>query len=127
MEARFCNLTYEKIQKLMTGRCKNSRKIGNNTWIDRVKTDGDDEFHVVLHWTSIVVFRSDGSMTFNSGGWRTATTKARMNEVQDRVYVSQLDFVWYLGVRGEKGWSDSKSMLFEDGSRVTKDGDVVAA
>lgn len=41
-----------------------------------------DENTIVLvyHFTYVVTYYRDGRVLLDSGGWRTATTKARMNE-----------------------------------------------
>lgn len=49
-------------------------KIGNNTWI----RDHGAEIAVLFHRTEIVVYRA-GSVSINSGGWQTSTTKSRIN------------------------------------------------
>lgn len=63
--------------EILTGRCKQRRKIGNNTWLER---RAPDEITVRLHDTDVVVYRSDGAISLNTGGWFTVTTKARINE-----------------------------------------------
>lgn len=52
------------------------RKIANNT---HVVKDGDD-YAVKLHNTNVVTAHQNGDYTLNSGGWKTVTTKQRMNE-----------------------------------------------
>lgn len=61
---------------LAGGRSKDSRKIANNTWLER---RGDHEIAVRLHGTDVVTFHDDGSVTFRTGGWNTSTTRARLN------------------------------------------------
>lgn len=60
---------------LSGGRSKSDRPIANNT---RVVRRGDD-IAVRLHATDVVTFGQDGAITLDSGGWRTMTTKDRMN------------------------------------------------
>ena len=54
---------------------KQSRKITHNTWANRI----GKEIHVVYHKTSVVIYKGDGRIELNSGGWKTATTKNRIN------------------------------------------------
>lgn len=68
------------------------------TWEDDIDAVN---FRVTLHDTCIV--RSDmvrGVLVINSGGYQTATTKKRINEVFKAInldaYLYQKDFVWYL-------------------------------
>lgn len=57
-------------------RTRNRRKVGNNTYAVR-NGDGVD---IILHDTVILSYNADGTETLNAGGWRTVTTKARLNE-----------------------------------------------
>ena len=58
---------------------------------------------VRYHQTNVVEFTPD-TITLNSGGWLTSTTKKRMNEVSDHYglgfHVSQENFKWWVDVRG---------------------------
>lgn len=66
---------------------------------------------VWLHQTAIVEVDDNMNITLNSGGWRTATTKTRMNQVANEwnlgFQVFQHDFNWFLLVNG-------KERLFRD-------------
>tara|TARA_R100001440_G_scaffold48942_1_gene68780 strand:+ start:159 stop:467 length:309 start_codon:yes stop_codon:yes gene_type:complete len=68
---------------------------------------------VRYHNTNIVEF-TPTSVTLNSGGWDTATTKRRMNEVSCQYnldfWVSQENFKWWVSV-GPSG----KPIPFKDG------------
>lgn len=52
------------------------RKIANNT---RQITRDDGATVIRLHGTDIITDLPDGRQVYNSGGWRTVTTKARLN------------------------------------------------
>lgn len=54
-------------------------KLCHSTTIERFLTRGADEFGIRLHDTVILLFRSDGSMVVNTGGWQTKTTRDRLN------------------------------------------------
>ena len=68
---------------------------------------------VRYHDTNIVEFTPD-TITLNSGGWQTATTKRRMNETASAYgldfWVSQEDFKWWVSVG-----PDRKPIPFSDG------------
>ena len=82
----------------------------NNYINTSIYTGSDDALTVKLHNTEIVKIYSDkigvrhsGKIKLNLGGWKTVTTKKRMNEASDafmpgglgfRVY--QKDFEWYI-------------------------------
>ena len=82
----------------------------NNTSI----CDDDREVIVTLHSTTIVVYnRLAETVTLNSGGWQTVTTKARMNQVAKHYGlpfgVYQQNHEWFVQV------ANLKEVPFEDG------------
>lgn len=110
-----------KAQELeMTGRCKESRKIANNTYLKR---RGED-IALLLHQTDVVTFKPNGDIVLNSGGWRTPTTKERINIglVHTDYMVWQERGVWYLGNNGY-----NKTLVFADGMTIHEDGSVTGA
>ena len=71
---------------------RDSKKVGNNTYLIRLGSD----IGVRLHNTVVVTIHNDGTYTLNSGGWQTVTTKDRINQFSPvRVYQSK--HVWYVG------------------------------
>ncbi len=82
---------------------------------------GSIGYAVRLHGTDIVTFYRDGTLKLDSGGYRTATTKARMNEVLcgTGLSVGQSDFEWFVYERA----SSHKPIEFFDGMilRVEED------
>ena len=79
-------------------------------------THSGDETIVSFHSTQVVKFTSK-TITLNSGGWLTATTKVRMNQAS---YEFNLDYM----VFAEKGiWRvsyDGKIIPFKDGMVITR-------
>jgi hypothetical protein len=86
--------TYESADKRLHNKAGNSvdsRKLANNTylerryktfasWIDtRMPIQRTSAIAVRLHATDIVTFHRDGSISLDTGGWLTVTTKDRMN------------------------------------------------
>lgn len=69
--------SYETYANRLTGRNIARRKLANNTYLTRVNTS---TIAVQLHGTSVVTYHADGRIVFASGGYRTMTTKARINE-----------------------------------------------
>jgi len=61
---------------LAGGRNKDERTIANNTKLIR---RGRGDIAVRLHWTDVVTFHRDGTVTFNTGGWHSRTTVDRMD------------------------------------------------
>jgi len=66
--------TYAEALDLIGGR--DSVKIGHNTYLERLE---NGTLGVRLHRTYIVKFNASGSVELFTGGWRTITTKERMN------------------------------------------------
>ncbi len=100
---------------------KQVRKIANNTYA-RWK-DATRDIAICLHSTDVVTFHDDGTITLNSGGYRTVTTKDRINGILPRplgVYSNK--GVWTLYRKGNNPCTVSE---FYDGMRFTTDGDMV--
>ncbi len=78
-----------------------THKIGKgNTTIKTV----NGETIITFHWTEVVKF-NDKTITLNSNGWKTNTTKNRMNQTSNQFdlgfIVTQKDFSWYVTFKGE--------------------------
>lgn len=104
----------EAVEKLGT---RNSRKLANNTYLEK---QPDGTIAVRLHSTNVVIYSPDGTITLNSGGWRTPTTKDRINTYSP-LLVSQERGIWYVG----KTYWD-KAATFADGLTY-KDGVISGA
>lgn len=77
--------------------------------------DNTDQLVVTYHATQVVrVNKRSGIVTLNSGGWKTATTKNRMNQTSNQFQlnfgVSQKSGVWYVDCKG-------KTVEFFDGMK----------
>jgi hypothetical protein len=70
-------MTYLELDKQLQGRCRESRKLQNNTYVRR-RYSG--QIAIQLHATDILTFHSDGQIDVNTGGWDTVTTRSRMND-----------------------------------------------
>lgn len=99
------HLTYEEAEREYESRIKyQSGKyegvgLENNT---RLVKRGED-YAVKLHSTDVVTIHPDGTYTLRTGGWKTRTTKDRINKYAP-VRIHQEDYVWY--VSGLK-WSEA--------------------
>jgi hypothetical protein len=70
-------------------------KMLKSSTLEYYKQDGSRVIR--LHNTDILTFFPDGSCQFNSGGWRTVTTKSRMNEYgPSGVRIDQEKGMWYI-------------------------------
>lgn len=106
--------SYKQADTLLQGRCLNSRKLANNTYLKR-QVDGS--IGVKLHSTYVVMYNQDGTIVLNSGGWRTPTTKDRLNTFSP-AGIWQKNSVWYIG----SNWDRSIRTLYHDGIRLDSDG-----
>lgn len=86
----FGTLTYEKCQNLLKNR--GSCPLGHNTSLTKWK----DVIYVVYHRTRIIAFHPDGAVVLDCAGFRTNTTKDRLNYLT-HTHVHQKSFVWYVG------------------------------
>lgn len=93
--------TYAELDARLQGRCKTSRKIANNTYLKR---RGED-IAVLLHATDVVTFHPDDSVTLDTGGWYTMTTKDRMNSVLG-YRVSSAGGRWVVAVKKKEQYSE---------------------
>lgn len=76
-----------------------------------------------LHSTDILTLHSDDSVTLNTGGWRTVTTKARMNDYLSGLRISQNRGQWYV-----YDYSQQKDIaIYADGMTIRADGTLDGA
>lgn len=111
-------MNYDRAKQLLAkARNKNNGEpIANNT---RLYERENNSISIQLHNTDIVTYKANGDIVLNSGGWKTVTTKSRINEYLEKWIITQHNSIWYLG----HGW-DSPEYLFEDGITIHPDGSV---
>jgi hypothetical protein len=86
-------MNYAEAVSMVHGKTnRKERKIGNNTYAE---IGYDDSVSIRLHGTAVVRFYPNGLVKLNSGGWRTHTTKDRINKYSP-VKVYQKKYNWYL-------------------------------
>jgi len=105
------SVSFERFDSQLQGRCKNSRKIGNNTYLER----RGDKIAVRLHNTDIITIERGDTITVSSGGWQTVTTKARLNEFLPIGFgIGQDKGLWYWYKHGGTGDRE----YFHDGDKL---------
>lgn len=114
--------SYEQAAALLTGRCKNSKKLRYATWLERTS---EKTIAVRQHATAIVIFHDNGTITLNTGGWRTRTTKDRLNDYTP-LRIWQDKGVWYVKYNGNL-WPEpgDERIRFYDGLKIDANGSVV--
>jgi hypothetical protein len=124
-------VNYQDAAAKLTGRCKESRKLANNTYLKRRYHGG---IAVQLHSTDILMFHDDGRTEVNTGGWDTVTTRGRINCFLNKpwhVYGERgatilSNFRWY-SARGN--WNDavlkgSTEVVLSNSATIETDGTV---
>lgn len=106
--AGVCRLSYEEGLAKLKG--KDQKELENNTYL--VKVD-DETLGVKLHNTIVVYIFKSGIYQLDTGGWRTSTSKNRINRYGP-ASVYQKNNIWYIG-----------EGIFEDGVRVNAEGKVL--
>jgi hypothetical protein len=71
------------------------RKLAHKTYIEQ----GDEaRIGVRFHSTRILTFHPEGTFTVNTGGYRTVTTKQRLNALLPKGYrIYSERYVWMIG------------------------------
>ena len=86
-------MNHAEATKMVLGkRNRAQRKVGNNTYA-YIQHDGS--VSIELLGTKVVVLYTNGLVKLNSGGWRTHTTKKRINQYSP-VRIYQEKYQWYL-------------------------------
>ena len=85
--------------------------------------DGSGSTAVTYHSTAVVTFNRD-IIRLNSGGYRTVTTKRRMNEVAQAFSLGyrvwQTNHEWYVYWQGNKYTFYDGMILWRDEGKVTQ-------
>lgn len=95
-----------------------SKIVRNNT---RLTEYEDGRRTLRLHATDIITWKPDGKMILTSGGWRTHTTKERLNEyLPDYMQVYQRKFKWYIIDKRLTDWQNKRfgEIEFVDGMEL---------
>jgi hypothetical protein len=82
-------MDYATAVRLLEGR--DSKKVANNTYLER----GVSSIGLRLHQTTILRYCEDGSVEYDSGGWRTMTTRERMDRFGP-LAIYTVRGVWYV-------------------------------
>jgi len=104
--------TYQACEKLAHTR---KRKLANNTYLEV----HDGSYGIRLHDTEVVTFYADRTV-LNSGGWRTVTTKDRMNQALVDHTIFSDKGVWYVAKRPYSG--EHEAVAYNDGFTIHSDG-----
>jgi len=99
-----------------------AKKVAHNT-VEYARADGTRVIR--LHLTDIVEFLPDGSVRLNTSGFKTHTTKDRLNQYIPKGWVIWADRgVWYVGKRAFSNGADDTRFVFCDGITFHSDGTI---
>ena len=107
-----------------TGFIKSKILPGRST-LQKIYLDGTEE--IQYHNTNVVTKKPDGSIIFNSGGFKTMTTKERMCKYSSHRII-QNNHIWYVLISPDKmhyPFDLSTLPVFYDGM-IIKDGKVIS-
>jgi len=92
---------------LRRGKPTNVKKIAKNT-LEIIK----DNVRIIRYYdTNILTFKNN-TITLNSGGWETSSTKRRINEhLPSDVYIFTKNYEWFINIK-------NKIMPFMDGMKI---------
>lgn len=112
-------LTYATALEIIKTARGQRKKIDRNTYLELCF-----EGHPVvrLHNTNVITFKPNGDVTLRTGGWRTVTTKDRINKYSG-VSIYQKKGQWFV-VDARAGGVDC---VFEEGDDYTPAAHAVTA
>lgn len=100
------------------------RKLANNTYLELHPQPEPARIAVRLHDTDIITFYPR-RVVLNSGGWKTPTTKDRLNRFMPEPYhIIQEKGLWYVYLRD---WQGKRLCIFRDGMVITGTGKILHA
>lgn len=106
---------------------RDKKKLENHTYL----VQRGDNFAILLHQTDIVTYTPNGDVILNTGGWKTVTTRGRINEFLPFDYkVGQTRGQWDLWRwkpgQERKSWQnrEQESYPFIEGITITVKGAV---
>ena len=89
---------------------RTTRKVENNTYVERLNAD---TISIKLHNTYIMEYRRDGSIIVRDGGYRTVTTRNRIDYFLERPWsLYQRKGYWYMTGR------QAGSCLYQSGMDI---------
>lgn len=106
-------MKYTELDAQLTGRNHDRRKLANNTYAER----RGEAIAIRLHDTDVLTFNPDGSIVATTGGWKTSTTKDRINSYSP-LRIWQKSGRWFVGNNGS-------TIEFQDGLTIQPDGKII--
>lgn len=92
---------------------KKGRPLGTGR-ATRLQRIDEHSIAIQYHWTYVVTYHDDGTITLDNGGYYTVTTKERINQYTN-ARLSQMNREWYLG-----------GTEFYNGMKIDEDGKLLS-
>ena len=110
------------LEYISKGRNSTYRKVANNTYaVITEDIEGRSICGIQYHKTVIYAELSNGTIQLQNGGWRTVTTKSRLNEILLDMSVSHR----ILGREWEYGkYNSTNNVEFQNGLVIDKFGNI---
>lgn len=124
-------MNYQEADAKLQGRCYQSRKLANNTYLKR-RTWGKTAIAAQLHSTDVITFYEDGRIEVSTGGWDTVTTRDRINNYLDKPWhvfgergaTILSNYRWYAGQDNEYKRQGSVEVVLGNRAMILPDGTV---
>lgn len=107
--------------EIMKGVKHTESKMAFNNTVQYYRKDGTRVIR--FHFTDILQFLPNGTIIFNSGGYKTKITKERMNDFQQKVQIIQDNGLWWITPNTSTMWDKEYWKPFFDGIEI-KDGKI---
>ena len=109
--------SFVEARAMLAGRVQ--KKIANNTWLRDCSIPGVNAVSIQHHDTHIVTFTDDGAVQVDAQGYRSSTTKSRINGALrgTGARIVQRDFEWVTYYAGSR-----VPCLFFDGITFSLEG-----
>ena len=118
--------SYQKLNEYLNatpyGRNNNVRPTDKNN--TRIVRTSKRSIGIKLHKTIIIDYFEDGRIRLDTDGWKTITTRDRMNYWQNDFEIYQMKFVWYLMYRDNRYLFVDNMILFPSG-KVELNGELI--
>jgi hypothetical protein len=117
-------MDYQQAAEIIGGR--DSKKLRYKTWLRR---RDEDVIALVHHETDIITYHPDGRTVVDCGGWRSSTTKERLNNHLPHGWRVFTDGgIWYIEhMENVYHWMSEKALVYQDGVTIHPDGHIEGA
>jgi hypothetical protein len=99
VKSKYGVLDYERAAEIIKDSGRMIAGLAVNTYLWEVHVERERCYEVIFHVSPIIRFYSDGRVKLWSGGWRTLTTRGRINQFQSAVYLYTRKGNWWVALK----------------------------